>query len=106
MLLYVMMATAGWLVYRSGAPNTKILLALFLAQLSLNALWSWTFFKWESGPGSMATIIGLWFAILVTIVGFWRVNPVSGALLLPYLVWVSFAAVLNAAIWRLNLGLL
>lgn len=105
-LLYVMMATAGWLIYRSGAPNTKALLGLFLTQLSLNALWSWTFFKWESGLGSIATIVVLWVSILATVVGFWRANSASGALMLPYLAWVSFAAALNWAIWKLNSGAL
>ncbi len=101
-LLYVLMATAGWLVYQSGASNKKALLGLFLAQLLLNALWSWTFFKWESGLGSMTTILGLWVAILALIVTFWRASPAAGALLIPYLLWVSFAAVLNGALWRLN----
>lgn len=105
-VLYIMMATAGWQIYRSDPPNVKVLLGLFVAQLVLNALWSWTFFKWESGAGSMATIVALWVAILVVIIGFWRVSPLAGALMIPYLAWVSFAAVLNAALWRLNPDLL
>ncbi len=105
-VLYVMIAISGWLIYRSGAPSTKALLTLFVVQLILNALWSWTFFKWESGPASTATILALWIAIIATIVGFWRVNPAAGALMVPYLAWVSFAAALNMAIWRLNPGIL
>lgn len=105
-LLYVMIAISGWQIYRSGPPNVRLLLGLFVAQLALNALWSWTFFKWESGLGSMATIVALWVAIVVVIVGFWRVSPLAGALMLPYLAWVSFAAALNAALWRLNPSLL
>ena len=105
-ILYVLMAIAGWLVYQSGASNTKALMGLFLAQLILNALWSWTFFQWESGLGSFITILGLWVAILVLIVTFWRVHPAAGVLLIPYLVWVSFAATLNGALWRLNPGFL
>lgn len=105
-VLYAMMATSAWLIYRSGSPNTKALLALFLAQLCLNALWSWTFFKWESGAGSIATIVGLWLAIVLLVVGFWRVSPLAGMLLIPYLAWVTFAAVLNGTIWRMNPTLL
>lgn len=105
-VLYIMMAVAGWQIYRSDPPNVRVLLWLFVVQLVLNALWSWTFFKWESGAGSMATIVALWLAIVVVIVGFWRVSPLAGALMLPYLAWVSFAAALNAAMWRLNPTLL
>lgn len=105
-LLYILMAIAAWLIYRSGPTNMKALLGLFLFQLALNALWSWTFFKWESGAGSMATIVILWVSILVALIGFWRVNSVSGALMLPYLAWVTFAAALNGAIWNLNRGAL
>jgi tryptophan-rich sensory protein len=105
-VLYIMIAVAGWQIYRSDPPNVRVLLGLFVAQLFLNALWSWTFFKWESGAGSMATIVALWIAILVVIIGFWRVSPLAGALMLPYLAWVSFAGVLNAALWRMNPTLL
>lgn len=105
-LLYVLMAVAAWRIYRSGSANTKSLLGLFLFQLGLNALWSWTFFKWESGFGSMITIVALWVSILATMIGFWRVNFASGMMLIPYLAWVSFAAALNWAIWNLNRGAL
>lgn len=105
-LLYVMIATAGWLIYRSGVTNSRALLGLFLAQLVLNALWSWTFFKWESGLGSMVTIVTLWAVILATMIGFWKANLASGTLILPYLAWVTFAAALNWSIWNLNRGAL
>jgi tryptophan-rich sensory protein len=105
-VLYIMIAVAGRQIYRSDPPNVRVLLGLFVAQLVLNALWSWTFFKWESGAGSMATIVALWLAIVIVIVGFWRVSPLAGALMIPYLAWVSFAAALNVALWRLNPTLL
>lgn len=104
--LYAMMASSAWLIYRSGATNSKVLLSLFVAQLCLNALWSWTFFTWQSGAGSMITIGLLWFAVLVTMLTFWRVNQLAGALLIPYLLWVTFAALLNGALWRLNPSIL
>lgn len=105
-VLYIMMAAAGWQIYRADPPNVRLLLGLFVVQLVLNALWSWTFFKWESGLGSMTTIVGLWVAIVVVIIGFWRVSPLAGALMIPYLAWVSFASALNVALWRLNPTLL
>lgn len=101
-LLYAMMAVAGGMALGAKSRNTRGLLLLFMLQLALNALWSWTFFKWESGSGSMATIVTLVLAILATTVAFWRTNRVSGALMLPYLFWVLFATVLNAEVWRLN----
>ncbi len=74
--------------------------------MRLNALWSWLFFAWQLGAVSVAEIVVLWALVLATTVTFWRVRPLAGALLVPYLVWVSFAAVLNFAIWRLNPQLL
>lgn len=105
-LLYLMIAVAGGVAFSSGGSNVRSLAGLFLIQLALNALWSWTFFRWESGLGSMITIIALWVSILATMIGFWRVSSIAGALLLPYFAWVSFAAALNMAIWKLNVGAL
>jgi translocator protein len=105
-LLYVMMATAAWMIYRSDAPKRRLLIGIFLGQLCLNALWSWTFFKWGSGVGSVSTIVALWFAILVTLIGFWRVKVFAGALMLPYLAWVTFASFLNWTLWQLNQSVL
>lgn len=101
-VLYVMIAISGWLIYRSDAPNTKMLLGVFVAHLAVNALWSWTFFRWDSGLGSVMVIVALWLMILWLVVAFWRVKPFAGALLIPYLLWVTFAAALNIAVWRLN----
>jgi tryptophan-rich sensory protein len=106
MLLYVMMAAAGGMAMNAGSSNARGLIAPFVAQLALNALWSWTFFKWESGLGSMITIAALWVFILATVITFWKANSLSGILLLPYLAWVTFAAGLNASIWNLNRGAL
>jgi tryptophan-rich sensory protein len=102
-VLYALMAIAAWLVWRSGGFRTHpIALALFLGQLILNALWSWLFFAWQLGAGAFADIVLLWMLIVATLVGFWRVRPLAGVLLLPYLLWVSFALALNYVLWQLN----
>ncbi|MEJ2309330.1 MAG: tryptophan-rich sensory protein [Gammaproteobacteria bacterium] len=106
-LLFALMAIAAWLVWRSGGFRVnRIALSLFLLQLAFNALWSWLFFAWHQGGLAFADILLLWALILATLVAFWRQRPLAGALLLPYLLWVSFAAVLNYSIWQLNPQLL
>jgi tryptophan-rich sensory protein len=105
--LYLLMALAAWLVWRVGGFRAaRTALALFLVQLALNALWSWLFFAWHRGGLALADIVVLWAAIAATLVAFWRIRPLAGALLVPYLLWVSFATALNLAVWRLNPQLL
>lgn len=102
-VLYALMAIAAWLVWRSGGLHTnRAALSLFMVQLALNALWSWLFFAWQRGALAFVDIVLLWILIVVTLVLFWRVRPVAGALLIPYLLWVSFAAALNYSLWQLN----
>ena len=103
-LLYLMMAVAAWLVWKQGigAPGVKLALAVFLVQLILNALWSVLFFGLRSPLAGLVDIVVLWLAILATIVLFFRTSVPAGILLLPYIAWVTFAALLNAAILRLN----
>lgn len=102
-VLYATMGVAAWLVWRRrGWSGARAALALFVVQLAFNALWTWLFFGWELRGLALAEIVVLWLLILGTIVLFWRVRPLAGALLLPYLAWVSFATALTAAIWRLN----
>ena len=97
------MGIAAWLVWRSGGFRTnRQALTLFLVQLALNALWSWLFFAWHRGGLAFTDIVVLWLFIAATIVSFWRVRPLAGVLLIPYLLWVSFAAVLNYSVWQLN----
>lgn len=102
--LYVLMGVAAWLVWErhgfNGAARTA--LVLFLVHLLFNAAWSALFFGLESPGLAFAEILVLWAMILTLIVLFWRLRPAAGALLLPYLAWVSFAAVLNYTIWQLN----
>ena len=102
-VLYAMMGVAAWYVWRSGGfREHRVALGLFLAQLGLNALWSWLFFTWRLGGLAFAEVLLLWAAILATLVLFWRVRRVAGMLLVPYLAWVSFAAALNFVLWRQN----
>jgi tryptophan-rich sensory protein len=103
-MLYLLMAIAAFLLWRRGLSDRQIGLALvtFLVQLVLNALWSVIFFGLQSPFGAVIVIVGLWVAILFTIIRFFRISIAAGALLLPYILWVSFAAALNASIWLLN----
>ena len=105
--LYALMGIAAWLVWRFGGflPNRQALM-LFLLQLVFNALWSWIFFAWHLGAWALADVIVLWILIVATLVFFWRVRPLAGTLLIPYLLWVSFASVLNYSLWQLNPQLL
>jgi len=101
--LYAMMAVAAWLVWRKGdAAGRTVALTLFGVQLALNAAWSPIFFGLRSFGWALADIVALWLAIVATLVAFLRVSAPAGLLLVPYLAWVSFAAVLNFGIWRLN----
>ena len=102
-VLYLLMAIAAWLVWRqNGLAGAAIPLGLFVLQLVLNGAWSWLFFGRHTLGVAFAEIVVLWVAILGTIIAFWRVNTTSGILLVPYLLWVTFAAVLNLTLWRLN----
>lgn len=106
-LLYAMMALAAWLVWRRRHDRpVRMALAFFVLQLVLNALWSWLFFGWRLGALSFLDIVLLWALILATLVLFRRVSPLAGWLLVPYLAWVTFAAVLNYRLWQLNPSLL
>lgn len=106
-LLYILMGVAAWVVWRErGVRRVRIALLLFLVQLAVNAAWTWLFFAWRLGALALADVLLLWALILCTVVAFWRVRPVAGALLLPYLAWVTFAAALTYAVWQRNPALL
>lgn len=101
--LYVLMGIAAWLVWREdGFSGARFALSLFIVQLVLNSLWSYLFFGLQRPAFAFVEIIVLWCAILATLVSFWRIRPGAGALLIPYLCWVSFASALNYQLWRLN----
>ena len=103
-VLYIMMGVALFLIWRQGldTPGVRLALTIFAVQLVLNALWSILFFGMQSPAWAFAEILLLWLAIVATLCAFWRVTPAAGGLLVPYLAWVSFAAVLNGSIWILN----
>ena len=101
--LYAMMAAAAWLVWqRGGWKEQRKPLLIFLAQLALNAVWTPLFFGLHRPGVAFAEIVLLWLAIVATLVAFRPVNRTAAWLLVPYLAWVSFAAVLNGTLWRLN----
>lgn len=106
-VLYAMMGVAAWLVWRSGGfRGNQLALTVFLAQLVLNARWSWLFFMWHQGALALIDILVLWLLIAPSVVLFWRARALAGMLLIPYLAWVSFAFALNYSIWQLNPGIL
>jgi tryptophan-rich sensory protein len=102
--LYILMGVAAFLVWRKGLENRQVRIALivFLIQLVLNALWSVVFFGLESPLYGLIVISILWIAILVNVIKFFRISRVASVLMWPYLLWVTFAAVLNSSIWLLN----
>ena len=102
--LFFLMGVAVWLVWRERAFSAAAArpLALFAAQLSLNMLWSFLFFRMHRPGLALIEIVLLWGAILATLVAFARVNSLAAWLLVPYLLWVSFAVLLNYTIWKIN----
>jgi tryptophan-rich sensory protein len=106
-VLFFLMGFAAWLVWRRRkAQHVRVPLTLFVVQLVLNALWSWMFFEWRAGGSSVIEVLALWAGVAATLVTFWRVRTAAGALLIPYLAWVTFAAMLTASVWRRNPTLL
>ena len=102
-VLYALMDVAAWMVWRrAGTQGSSTALILFGVQLMLNVLWSVFFFGLRNPALALAEIVLLWLAILATGWMFWKIRPLAGKLLVPYFLWVSFAAFLNFTIWRLN----
>ncbi len=101
--LYTIMAVAAWLVWnRGGLARQRAALSLFLVQLLFNALWSPLFFGLHHPGLAFVDLVLLWLALVVTVITFWKTRRLAGALLLPYLAWVTFAGALNFTIWQLN----
>jgi len=106
-VLYVLMAVAAWVIWRVPLEvRTRTPLVLFLLQLTANALWSWLFFAWRLGGLAFTDIVVLLTLIAATLVSFWKVKWLAGALLLPYLCWVSFASALTWSVRQSNPALL
>jgi tryptophan-rich sensory protein len=102
-ILYLCIAVAGFVAWRrEGFGGAKWALALFAVQLLLNVVWSVVFFGLRQPGWGFAEIVLLWVTIVATTIALFRVSTAAGLLFVPYLVWVSFAAGLNFAIWRAN----
>lgn len=101
--LFALMAVAAWMVWRrAGFRGAAAALGLFAVQLILNGAWSWVFFHRQEMGWALVELAVLWTSIAATMVAFWRIRPLAGALLVPYLAWVSFAGYLNWGFWALN----
>jgi translocator protein len=103
-VLYSLMTISAWNVWRAGDgwTDASAAITVFLIQLAFNAAWPAIFFALRSPRWALLEIVLLWALVLATVILFWRISTFSGALLLPYLAWVSYATYWNARIWRLN----
>jgi len=103
-LLYILMGVAAALVWYEGLDRkvVKTALTIFGIQILLNGLWSVLFFGLQNPAIALIEIIVLWVLILICIIKFIKIKNVAGYLMIPYLLWVSFATILNASIWYLN----
>lgn len=101
-LLYVLMGIACYLIWKSDDPQKKALLKLYFLQLILNALWSPAFFGMQSPLFGLLIIVPFWVVIVLCIIRFKSVSSLASGLMVPYLLWVTFATALNTAILVLN----
>lgn len=104
--LYAMMGVALYLIWqkRTEVPGADLAIGVFMIQLLLNVAWSFFFFGLRSPLFGFIEIVFLWISIAATVVLFWKISTAPGALLVPYLIWVTFASVLTYSIWQLNRG--
>ncbi len=102
--LYALMGLAAWLVYDKGVRRVEVKRALFVfvAQLILNVMWSIMFFGAHRILGAFVIIVAMWILILGTILRFHKISKAAAFLLVPYLLWVGFAMVLNVSLYILN----
>jgi len=103
-LIFSLAALAGIIAWDRAVNRSerRRIVALFAANALLNVLWSYLFFRLHRPDWALVEVVVLWLSIVALIVGLWPISKTASALLLPYLAWVSFAAVLNLAIVRLN----
>ena len=102
-VLYLLMGVSAWLIWRNTVGSARrTALLIFVTQLILNGAWSFLFFGLRSPGWAALEIVLLWCAIVATMLAFARNSRLAAGLLLPYLLWVSYAAALNVAIWSLN----
>ena len=103
MALYLLMGVAAWLVWKNGGMlGRAIPLGLFTIQLVLQVAWSWLLFGRHRIGQALIDLLVLWIALLVTLILFWGVLPLAGILMIPALVWVSFASALTWVVWQKN----
>jgi tryptophan-rich sensory protein len=100
--MFSLNAAAGWLVWRAHGPDAAVALAVYGGSLVLNAAWSWLFFGRRRMDLAMVDVGLLWLSIAAVIALFWPLRPLAALLLLPYLGWVTIAAVLNLRMIQLN----
>jgi benzodiazapine receptor len=102
--LFALMGISAFLIWKKGLDrrDVKIAIGIFIGQLVLNTLWSIIFFGLHSPAGALVEIVFLWLAILATIIVFAKISKLAAWLLVPYILWVSFAGYLNFMIWALN----
>ena len=102
--LFALMGLSLFLIWRNGisGADRTIALGVFAAQLLVNVLWSYAFFGLQSPLAGVVVILVLWLLILQNIIRFWSISKDAALLLVPYIIWVSFAAFLNYTLWRLN----
>ncbi|HEU0085977.1 MAG TPA: TspO/MBR family protein [Candidatus Paceibacterota bacterium] len=103
-ILFILMGISFFIIWKKGLDrkDVKIALGVFIVQLVLNSLWSIIFFGFENPGLAFIEIIFLWIAILATIILFWKISKPAAWLLVPYILWVSFASYLNYMIYVLN----
>lgn len=101
-VLYVAMAVAAWRVAYADSPQVPLAMALWAWQITLNALWTPVFFGLRRLGGGLLVLSLLWLAVVLTTLVFSVIDPWAGALLAPYVVWVSYAGALNLSIWKRN----
>ncbi|HEV7227259.1 TspO/MBR family protein [Brevundimonas sp.] len=102
LVMFSLNAAAGWLVWRAHGPDTAGALAVYGGSLVLNAAWSWLFFGRRRMDLALVDVGLLWLSIAAVIALFWPLRPLAAVLLLPYLGWVTIAAVLNLRMIQLN----
>lgn len=101
-ILFLLMGIAAYLVWMQNDPDRKTALTLYAVQLGFNFFWTIIFFNLRSYGLALVWLIALWVLILLTVRYFYKSTPAAGILLVPYLLWVTFAAYLNAGVWLLN----
>ncbi len=102
-ILYTLMAISFYLIWdNEPSPKRDKALRLFITQMVFNILWSFIFFKLHEIFIALLDIVLMWLFIVFTMVSFYKINPKASLLLVPYIIWVSYATLLNFAIWNLN----